>query len=85
MKQLDISHVLDGWPYEPGKAMVRKVEGKDGRELIQMRIDLGLLQCTLPDDPMASVLMTPTVCLITRFSVWKTTLPNTMVRMKGFP
>ena len=44
MKQLDISHVLDGWPYEPGKAMVRKVEGKDGRELIQMRIDLGLLQ-----------------------------------------
>ena len=23
MKQLDISHVLDGWPYEPGKAMVR--------------------------------------------------------------
>ena len=36
--------MLDGWPYEPGKAMVRKVEGKDGRELIQMRIDLGLLQ-----------------------------------------
>jgi hypothetical protein len=44
MKQLDISHVLDGWPYEPGKAMVRKVIGDDGRELIQMRIDLGILQ-----------------------------------------
>ncbi|MEK9862474.1 MAG: excinuclease ABC subunit B, partial [Verrucomicrobiota bacterium] len=44
MKQLDISHVLDGWPYEPGKAMVRKVKGDDGRELIQMRIDLGILQ-----------------------------------------
>ena len=44
MTDLDISHVLDDWVYEPGKAMVRKIIGKHDRELIQMRIDLGVLQ-----------------------------------------
>ncbi len=36
--------MLDDWVYEPGKAMVRKITGKHGKELIQMRIDLGVLQ-----------------------------------------
>ena len=36
--------MLDDWVYEPGKAMVRKITGKHGSELIQMRIDLGVLQ-----------------------------------------
>ena len=44
MTDLDISHVLDDWVYEPGKAMVRKIIGKHDKELIQMRIDLGVLQ-----------------------------------------
>jgi hypothetical protein len=44
MMNWDISHVLDNWGYEPGKAMVRRIAGKGGRELIQMRIDLGVLQ-----------------------------------------
>ncbi|MDA7618396.1 MAG: UvrB/UvrC motif-containing protein [Verrucomicrobiota bacterium] len=44
MTDWDISHVLESWVYEPGKAMVRKIEGKHGGQLIQMRIDLGVLQ-----------------------------------------
>lgn len=44
----DLRTILDGWEFEPGKISVRKIIGRDGREKIQMRIDLGLLQleCT---------------------------------------
>lgn len=40
----DISHILDHWDYEPGQVVVRKFKGKDGREKIQLRVDLGILQ-----------------------------------------
>lgn len=40
----DLRTILDGWEYEPGKISVRKIIGRDGREKIQMRIDLGVLQ-----------------------------------------
>lgn len=40
----DLRTILDGWEYEPGKISVRKIIGRDGREKIQTRIDLGVLQ-----------------------------------------
>lgn len=40
----DISHLLDGWDYQPGQVIVRRFTGKDGEEKIQLRVDLGLLQ-----------------------------------------
>jgi hypothetical protein len=40
----DLRNILDGWEYEPGKISVRKIIGCDGREKIQTRVDLGLLQ-----------------------------------------
>jgi hypothetical protein len=40
----DLRSILDGWDYEPGKISVRKIIGRDGREKIQTRIDLGVLQ-----------------------------------------
>jgi len=44
----DLRTILEGWDYEPGKISVRKIIGRDGREKIQTRIDLGVLQleCT---------------------------------------
>lgn len=48
---LDISHILDDWPYEPGRVAARKVRGKDGREKIQLRLDLGLLQMATTGRP----------------------------------
>ncbi len=44
----DLRTILEGWEYEPGKISVRKIIGRDGREKIQTRIDLGVLQmeCT---------------------------------------
>lgn len=41
---LDIGDILDDWPYEPGQVTARKIRGDDGREKIQLRLDLGLLQ-----------------------------------------
>ena len=40
----DISHLLDGWDYQPGQVIVRRFTGKDGEEKIQLRVDLGILQ-----------------------------------------
>src|ERR1043166_7305777 len=41
---LDISHLLEQWDYQPGQVVVRRFVGKDGTEKIQLRVDLGLLQ-----------------------------------------
>ena len=46
----DLRTIIDGWEYEPGKISVRKIIGRDGREKIQTRIDMGLLQME-PDGP----------------------------------
>ena len=40
----DIDSVLRGWPYKPGAISARKLRAKDGREVIQMRVEMGLLQ-----------------------------------------
>jgi hypothetical protein len=40
----DISDLLNSWEYQAGQIVVRKFPGKDGKEKIQLRVDLGLLQ-----------------------------------------
>lgn len=47
----DINPVLNGWDYEPDELQVRIVAGDDGREKLQMRIDLGLVQMELIGRP----------------------------------
>lgn len=47
----DLRHILDGWEYEPGKISVRKIVGRDGREKIQTRVDLGVLQFEMQGRP----------------------------------
>lgn len=41
---LDLNELLRDWPYEPGRLKVRKILGADGKEKIQLRIDLGVIQ-----------------------------------------
>ena len=41
---LDLNDLLRDWPHEPGVIKVRKILGSDGKEKIQLRIDLGLIQ-----------------------------------------
>ena len=40
----DISRLLKEWAYDPTKVNVRRIIGEDGREKIQLRLDLGILQ-----------------------------------------
>lgn len=40
----NIDHILESWKFDPTAAMVRKAYGNDGRGVLQMRIDLGVMQ-----------------------------------------
>lgn len=40
----DIDDVLAGWEHRPGRVCARMIEADDGRDVLQMRIELGVLQ-----------------------------------------
>ncbi len=40
----DIDRILQQWPYEPGEISARLVKAADGRQVVQMRVEMGLLQ-----------------------------------------
>lgn len=40
----NIDDILRRWPYEPNSVSVRMARGLDGRDVIQMRIEMGILQ-----------------------------------------
>ena len=47
----DIQGLLDDWEYQPGQVVVRRFTGQDGRDKIQLRVDLGLLQMNAEGRP----------------------------------
>jgi hypothetical protein len=51
VSNLDLNNLLEGWPHEPGQVKARKIVGNDGREKIQLRIDLGVIQMELDGRP----------------------------------
>src|SRR5262250_2370182 len=48
---LDLNTILKDWPYESGTVKVRKITGLDGREKLQLRVDLGVLQMEITGRP----------------------------------
>lgn len=40
----DIDRILQEWPYEPGEISARIVRAANGREVVQMRVEMGVLQ-----------------------------------------
>jgi UvrB/uvrC motif len=42
----DLDDAMQGWPYDPeaGQVIAREVKAKDGRTVVQVRVELGLLQ-----------------------------------------
>jgi hypothetical protein len=40
----DIDFVLQRWPFKPGMIAARLIHGGNGRDLIQMRVEMGILQ-----------------------------------------
>jgi hypothetical protein len=47
----DLNTLLNDWAHEPGAIKVRKILGLDGREKLQLRIDLGMLQMEMTGRP----------------------------------
>src|SRR6266699_4593644 len=48
---LDSNTILKDWPHENGNIKVRKITGLDGREKLQLRVDLGVLQMEMIGRP----------------------------------
>jgi hypothetical protein len=46
-----IDDILRSWPHDPEAVNVRIVKGDDGRSVLQMRLDMGLLQMELTGRP----------------------------------
>jgi hypothetical protein len=40
----DIEPLLEDWPYDSGEAHARLIMGRDGKERVQVRLELGMLQ-----------------------------------------
>jgi tetratricopeptide (TPR) repeat protein len=49
----DLDDVIQGWPYdpEPGEVLAREVRARDGRTVLQIRVELGVLQLEVGGRP----------------------------------
>lgn len=47
----DMSEMLDEWPHEAGELQVRIIQSNDGREKLQVRLDLGIIQMEMSGRP----------------------------------
>ncbi len=49
----DLDDTLQGWPYEPepGEVIAREVRARDGRMVVQVRVELGVLQMEVTGRP----------------------------------
>lgn len=43
-RDANLDSLLQNWEFEPGRPLVRRALGADGREVLQMRVDMGVLQ-----------------------------------------
>lgn len=46
-----LDHIFAEWPYEFGQASARMVTGVDGRDVVQLRTDMGLMQMEVSGRP----------------------------------
>lgn len=44
MGSVDISAILKDWPSEPGRVQVRVVQTEEGRSILQVRLEMGIIQ-----------------------------------------
>ncbi len=50
-RKRDIDSLLQGWAYEPGQVSARLLKATDGREVLQMRVEMGILQMEVEGRP----------------------------------
>ncbi len=51
----NLDRLLASWAFTPGQVQVRQIQGKDGRDLLQMRIEMGILQMETDGRPDGAV------------------------------
>lgn len=51
MMNEDLNQFLDGWEFDPEMPLARKVLAADGRTMIQLRVDMGVLQMEVKGRP----------------------------------
>jgi len=47
----DIDFIFRHWPYQPGVVSARLIRARDGRQVLQMRIEMGVLQMEITGRP----------------------------------
>ncbi len=47
----DIRRLVEGWDFQPDEITVRSIKGDDGKEKLQLRVDLGLMQLEIDGRP----------------------------------
>jgi hypothetical protein len=47
----DVGPLVEGWNFVPGQVTVRQITGLDGKQKLQLRLDLGILQMELDGRP----------------------------------
>lgn len=50
-RRQDIDSILKNWTFEPGEVAARMVRGSDGRDVLQMRVEMGVLQLEVDGRP----------------------------------
>lgn len=50
-RRQDIDRLLKDWAYQPGEVSARLVRASDGREVLQMRVEMGILQLEVDNRP----------------------------------
>lgn len=50
-RKQDIDAILKNWTFEPGEVAARMVRGSDGRDVLQMRIEMGVIQLEVDGRP----------------------------------
>lgn len=50
-RKQDIDSILKNWTFEPGEVAARMVRGSDGRDVLQMRIEMGVIQLEVDGRP----------------------------------
>lgn len=47
----NIDDLLNDWQFSAGQILVRQIQGADGRDLLQMRVDMGIIQMEISGRP----------------------------------
>lgn len=50
-RDTDLDGLLQEWPYQPGEVSARSCRGLDGRPLLQLRVEMGVLQMEVAGRP----------------------------------